>query len=206
MASKPGTSIKNIHPRILDKVFPIKKPLISKIEQFDLERARAEHIRIDSLTQPTITDNLCLVEPIKYKAEAIPSFKVLMACPNADCAKVLIGHIRIDQLPYSLDIKCPFCATEFSRSMTKDELIIDILNITEEIGAIEIVSIPLLHDKGRLVGKAYETQIGDKEDRVTLVNSDEMCIHEMKKGWCSICREEKRRELKGPRPKLSVNS
>ncbi|MBC7230647.1 MAG: restriction endonuclease [Actinobacteria bacterium] len=196
MASKSSTSLKNIHPRILDKVFPIKKPLISKIEQFDLERARAEHIIIDALPQPTITDIRCLVEPLKYKAEAIPFFKVLMACPNVDCAQVLVGYIRIDQLPYSRDIKCPFCATEFSHSMTKDELILDILNVTQKIGAAEIVSIPLLHDKGRPVGKVYETQDGDKKARMTLVDSDEICIHEMKKRWCSICREEERRELK----------
>lgn len=73
-----------------------------------------------------------------------------------------------------------------------------ILWLHEQLEHPDIVSIPLLSNLPRRAGKSYKRIEPVKVEQTTLFTSDEWettCIHGLKKRWCAICREQKKKRI-----------
>ena len=146
--------------KFASKVFPVKVPSISLLDNLDLDlpQTKINQIKIPSISLPKISDNYCPEKKDTLEIESSPFYIVVSTCKNEECGYMFIVRLDGNFIGERVRITCPQCEQDFITNVSQDYVIHDLsIWIKDQLFIPEIESISLLSKKPRKAGKLCES-------------------------------------------------
>jgi superfamily II DNA or RNA helicase/HJR/Mrr/RecB family endonuclease len=186
------------------RTFPVKPPkfLLVDILEIGLVQPLINQVHVPSIARPKIIPDLALRYPAKEDFCVFPPYQVIFSCENPVCSCKFSVSIPKDLFGEKVLIKCPSCGETFLFIASNETFIEDCTKqLWGEDTLSNIDNFPVGLVSPRIVGKVYRAE-KTKETEHTLFELEEgenLCVHGLKKSWCSTCIAKKKEEksLKG---------
>jgi len=180
---------------IISKLFPVKTADILLLDNIEigLKEAISTQVSILPLIFPQITDDFSLADTETEEFYITPAYSQITTCPNSSCGQMLRLNIYKQHIGRQLSFTCPKCRETFQYDSTDDKLTEDFTAwLKEQLFYPEIEFFSMLIESPKKAGKAYR-ESSEKEQFSLFDEEDKDCIHGLKKSWCAICNQKKKR-------------